>query len=125
MPGARVQCIGGVLDRGDELEDGLGLIGKGAIDLSGGERFVGGGPLVIGEWAWVDRGHAGGGGLAEEGERHVELGRNLAHLRRLGNAVFEGFEHVRVGGQVAECPGGDGNHEASSSSRMPSRGPDT
>ena len=64
MPGARVQCIGGVLDRGDELEDGLGLIGKGAIDLSGGERFVWGGPLVIGEWAWVDRGHAGGGGLA-------------------------------------------------------------
>ena len=68
MPGARVQCIGGVLDRGDELEDGLGLIGKGAIDLRGGERVVWGGPLVKGERA------GGGGGREPAGVGRVLVG---------------------------------------------------
>ena len=32
-----------MLDGGDELEDGLGLVSEGAVDLGGGEWFVGGG----------------------------------------------------------------------------------
>ena len=32
-----------MLDGGDELEDGLGLVGEGAVDLGGGEWFVRGG----------------------------------------------------------------------------------
>ena len=69
-----------MLDGGDELEDGLGFVGERAVDFGGGERFVWGGALVLGEWARVDRRHARGGGLAEECEGHVELGGNLAHL---------------------------------------------
>ena len=69
-----------MLDGGDELEDGLGLVSEGAVDLGGGEWFVRGGALVLGEWAWVDRRHARGGCLAEECERRVELRGYLTHL---------------------------------------------
>ena len=78
--GADIQCARGVLDGGDELEDGLGLVSEGAVDLGGGEWFVGGGALVLGEWTGVDRRHARGGGLAEECERHVELRGDLTCL---------------------------------------------
>lgn len=40
-----------------------------------------GGGLLVGERARVDRGDAGGRGLAKEGEHDVELGRDLAHSR--------------------------------------------
>ena len=69
-----------MLDGGGELENCLGLVRERAVGVEGGEWFVGGGALVLGEWTWVDGGHARGGGLAEEGERHVELGGDLAHL---------------------------------------------
>ena len=69
-----------MLDGGDELENRLGLVGEGAVGVEGGEWFVRGRALVLGEWAWVDRRHARGGGLAEECEGHVELRGDLAHL---------------------------------------------
>ena len=69
-----------MLDGGDELEDGLGLVGEGTVGVEGGEWFVGGGALVLGEWTWVDGGHARGGGLAEECECDVELRGDLTHL---------------------------------------------
>ena len=69
-----------MLDGGDELEDGLGLVGERAVGVEGGEWFVGGRALVLGEWARVDWRHARGGGLTEECERHVELWGDLAHL---------------------------------------------
>ena len=69
-----------MLDGGAELENRLGLVGEGAVDLGGGEWFVGGRALVLGEWARVDGGHARGGGLAEECECDVELRGDLTHL---------------------------------------------
>ena len=68
------------MDGGDELENCLALVGEGAVDLGGGEWFVGSRALVLGEWARVDWRHTRGGGLAEECEGHVELRGDLTHL---------------------------------------------
>ena len=103
------------VEGGDELEDGLGLVSEGAVDLGGGEWFVGGGALVLGEWARVDWRHPRSGGLAEECERHVELRGDLTCLGGLDNPIFERFEHGGVGGEVAECPGGDEDIQSSNS----------
>lgn len=61
------------MDGGAELENRLALVGEGAVSVEGGEWFVGGRALVLGEWAWVDGRHARGCSLAEECEGHVEL----------------------------------------------------
>ena len=44
-----------MLDGGAELENCLGLVRERAVGVEGGEWFVRGGALVVGEWAWVDR----------------------------------------------------------------------
>ena len=69
--------------------ESLLLVGEGAVDLGGREWFVRGRALVLGEWARVDGGHARGGGLAEECERHVELRGDLTCLGGLHNPIFE------------------------------------
>ena len=56
------------------------FVGEGAISVEGGEWFVGGGALVLGERARVDWRHARGSSLTEECERHVELRGDLACL---------------------------------------------
>ena len=67
-----------MLDGGAGLENCLGLVRERAVGVEGGEWFVRGGALVVGERARVDGRHARGGGLAEECECDVELRGDLA-----------------------------------------------
>ena len=62
------------------MENRLALVGEGAVSVEGGEGFVRGGALVLGERARVDGRHPRCGSLAEKGEGHVELRGDLAHL---------------------------------------------